>query len=91
MQNMNNYLPADIIELEQLLEEAINENPNLIAKYVMLGQQTAAIYYIETLVDQDLLQRDIIQPLLNLVDVPSISETERFPVQETLPFRIRCL
>lgn len=80
MQNMKNDLPADIIELEQLLQEALNENPNLIAKYVMLGQQTAAIYYIETLVDQDLLQRDIIQPSLNLVDVPSVNETERFPV-----------
>lgn len=80
MQNMKNDLPADIIELEQLLQEALNENPNLIAKYVLLGQQTAAIYYIETLVDQDLLQRDIIQPLLNLVDVPSVNETERFPV-----------
>lgn len=80
MQNMKNDLPADIIELEQLLQEALNDNPNLIAKYVMLGQQTAAIYYIETLVDQDLLQRDIIQPLVNLVDVPSVNETERFPV-----------
>ncbi|MEC0144069.1 hypothetical protein [Paenibacillus alginolyticus] len=36
--------------MEQLLEEALNENPNLIAKYVTLGQQTAVIYYIETLV-----------------------------------------
>ncbi|MGO4275349.1 spore germination protein, partial [Paenibacillus sp. TAF58] len=80
MQNMNNNLPADIIELEQLLQEALNENPNLIAKYVMLGQQTAAIYYLETLVDQDLLQRDIIQPLLTLVDITPISETDRFPV-----------
>ncbi|NOU84706.1 spore germination protein [Paenibacillus sp. LMG 31460] len=80
MQNMKNDIPADIIELEQLLEEALNGNPNLIAKYVVLGQQTAAIYYIETLVDQDLLQRDIIQPLLTFVDVPSINETERFPV-----------
>ncbi|MDQ1914426.1 spore germination protein [Paenibacillus sp. GD4] len=71
----------NIESFDKALRKAVHQNPNLIAKQVSFGFRKGCIFYLNTIVDQDLLQRDVIGTLIHLDHEPTTDDfKEQFPV-----------
>ncbi|MFC0211993.1 spore germination protein [Paenibacillus chartarius] len=67
--------------VEETLFQLLCENPNLIVKWIVSKNRTYGVFYINTIVDQHLLQRDLLGRIATLEDRPSADEmAEHFPV-----------